>query len=229
MNQAYRPSAAVRGPGKSDAIIEILSRAPGVPILTIENVEHIVPLARALVGGGLPVLEVTLRTARALDAVRSILDQVPGAEVGVGTVTQPDQLEAAKAAGATFAVSPGSDPEVMAAADDLGMPFLPAIATPSELMMGLRRGYTCFKFFPAEAAGGVRMLEALSGPFPQALFCATGGITPEMFPAYLGLPNVLAVGASWLASDDAVELSVWEHVRPAQAPVGGRASGVRPC
>ncbi len=178
----------------------ILARAPVVPVVIVDDLTDAVPLARALVQGGLPAIEVTLRTPVALDAVRAIAAEVPEAIVGVGTVLEPAQLGAAERAGARFAVSPGHTPRLLDAAAHSELPLLPGIATASEAIALIERGYTLAKFFPAEPAGGQKYLAALASPLPQLRFCPTGGITPESAPRYLALPNVVCVGGSWMIS-----------------------------
>lgn len=180
-------------------IRDLLSLAPVIPVLTIAKLEHAVPLARALARGGLPVLEVTLRTPVALEAIAAMRREVPEAIVGAGTLVKPEDFGAADRAGARFLVTPGLTPSLIEAARRTAVPLLPGIMTPSELLAARAEGFDTLKFFPAQQAGGVAMLKALSGPFPDILFCPTGGITPENAPAYLALPNVACVGGSWLA------------------------------
>jgi len=194
------------------AIDALLARAPVLPVLAIERLDDAVPLARALVGGGLPVLEVTLRTDAALAAITRIAAEVDGAIVGAGTVLTPADLDAVADAGAAFAISPGATDALYAAAAAHRLPWLPAIATASELMHGLDHGHRRFKFFPAEAAGGVAALNAFAGPFPQARFCPTGGIDPASAPRYRALPNVMTVGGSWMVPKDAIEARDWARI-----------------
>ena len=179
------------------AIEQIMHAAPVIPVLVIENVADAEPIARALVAGGLPVLEVTLRTDGALDAIRA-MKRVPGAIVGAGTVTNPDELHAAIEAGSAFIVSPGLTDRLGQAAVRSGVPFLPGIATPGDLMRGLDLGLAHFKFFPAVASGGLPALKALAGPFAQCRFCPTGGITEASAPEWLAFDRVLCVGGSWV-------------------------------
>ena len=193
-------------------IDQVLLRAPVVPVLSIARVEDAVPLARALVDGGLPVLEVTLRTEAAIGAIRAIHEQVPGASVGAGTVLSARDLSAVEAAGAGFAISPGATDALYAAASDARIPLLPGIATASELMHGLELGYQRFKFFPAESSGGIAALKAFAGPFAQAKFCPTGGIDAAKAPAYLALPNVITVGGSWMVPADALAAGDWQRI-----------------
>ena len=193
-------------------IDQVLARAPVVPVLSIAHVEDAVPLARALVDGGLPVLEVTLRTDAAIGAIRAIREQVPGASVGAGTVLSARDLSAVEAAGALFAISPGATDALYAAASDARIPLLPGIATASELMHGLELGYQRFKFFPAESSGGIAALKSFAGPFAQARFCPTGGIDAARAPAYLALPNVITVGGSWMVPADALAAGDWQRI-----------------
>jgi 2-dehydro-3-deoxyphosphogluconate aldolase/(4S)-4-hydroxy-2-oxoglutarate aldolase len=182
----------------------LVSKTPVIPVLTIERVADAVPLARALVAGGLPVIEVTLRTKAALEAIRAIAAQVPECIVGVGTVTRMSDIEAATAAGAKYLVSPGTPPELAAALADASVPVLPGCATVSEAMALSGRGFKVLKFFPAEASGGVAWLKSIAAPLPNLRFCPTGGIDSKNIAAYLGCPNVLAVGGSWVAPKDAL-------------------------
>ena len=175
----------------------IMRTAPVIPVLVIEDAAHAIPIAQALVAGGLPVLEVTLRTAAALDVIRA-MKQGPGAIVGAGTVLGPADLDAALAAGAEFIVSPGLTETLGRAAVSSGMPFLPGTANAADIMLGLDLGLTRFKFFPAEASGGIAALKAIAAPFGMARFCPTGGITLASAPAWLELEAVLCVGGSWL-------------------------------
>ena len=198
-------------PEQMQRIDAILRAAPVVPVLAIDDLDDAVPLARALVDAGLPVLEVTLRTPVALDAIRRMRD-VPGAIVGAGTVLTARDLAAVEAAGATFAISPGATDALYAAAKSSAIPFLPGIATASELMRGLEHGWTRFKFFPAEASGGIAALKGFSGPFPQVKFCPTGGIDAAKAPTYRALPNVLTVGGSWMVPGDALKAKDWARI-----------------
>ncbi len=178
--------------------IENLMRlAPVIPVLVIDDVVHAVPIAQALVAGGLPVLEVTLRTACALDVIRA-MKQVPGAVVGAGTVLSPADLDKALNAGAEFIVSPGLTPMLGKAAVESGVPFLPGTANASDVMLGLDLGLTRFKFFPAEASGGMPALKAIAAPFGMAKFCPTGGITAASAPGWLALDAVICIGGSWM-------------------------------
>jgi 2-dehydro-3-deoxyphosphogluconate aldolase/(4S)-4-hydroxy-2-oxoglutarate aldolase len=187
-----------------------MTRAPVIPVLTMARAADAVPLARALVNGGLPVLEITLRTEAALAAIAAISAEVPDALPGVGTVTAAEQFGPARAAGARFAVSPGFSAELAAAAGDL--PFLPGIATPTEAMAARGAGLRHLKFFPAEASGGRAALKALAGPFGDLLFCPTGGIDADNAAGYLALANVLCVGGSWVAPAAAVAVGDWPRI-----------------
>ncbi|MGZ8201448.1 MAG: bifunctional 4-hydroxy-2-oxoglutarate aldolase/2-dehydro-3-deoxy-phosphogluconate aldolase [Methylosarcina sp.] len=191
---------------------EILNAGPVMPVMVIQNLDDAVPLAQALVAGGIKVLEITLRTPVALDAIRLIRQEVKDALVGAGTIANPGQLKAVEEAGAVFAISPGITPSLLAAADSGSIALIPGVATLSELMLGMESGLDHFKFFPAEAAGGIPMLKAIAGPFPQITFCPTGGISPENYQAYLQLGNVACVGGSWLAPQDAVKSKNWTKV-----------------
>jgi 2-dehydro-3-deoxyphosphogluconate aldolase/(4S)-4-hydroxy-2-oxoglutarate aldolase len=183
-----------------------------MPVMVIQNLDDAVPLAKALVAGGVRVLEITLRTPVALEAIRLISQEVKDAVVGVGTITTPAQLKAAEDAGAVFAISPGLTPTLLAAAQKSSIALIPGIASISELMLGMEYGLDHFKFFPAEAAGGIPMLKAIAGPIPQVTFCPTGGISPENYQAYLKLSNVACVGGSWLAPADVVKAKDWAKV-----------------
>jgi 2-dehydro-3-deoxyphosphogluconate aldolase/(4S)-4-hydroxy-2-oxoglutarate aldolase len=187
---------------KQQAVETTLRLAPVVPVVIIDDAAHAVAMARALVAGGIPAIEVTLRTAAALDAVRAIAGEVEGAVVGVGTVLTARDLDAALKAGARFAVSPGSSPRLLDAADDSELPLLPGAATSSEAMALLERGYRFQKFFPAVAAGGQKLIGAWASPLPQIRFCPTGGISLANAREFLALPNVICVGGSWLTPAD---------------------------
>lgn len=191
---------------------EVLSACPVMPVMVIQKLDDAVPLAMALVAGGIKVLEITLRTPIALEAIRLISREVKEAIVGVGTIANPAQLQAAEEAGAVFAISPGITPTLLNAANNGNIALIPGIATLSELMLGMEYGLEHFKFFPAEAAGGIPMLKAIAGPFPQATFCPTGGISPGNYNEYLQLPNVACVGGSWLAPQAVVNEKNWEKV-----------------
>ena len=190
----------------------ILGQAPVLPVLAIEHVDDAVPLARALVDAGLPVLEVTLRTGAALEAIARIALEVPEACVGAGTILRPLDMERVAAAGAAFAIAPGATDALYAAALTTAIPFLPAVATGSEVIRGLEHGHTRFKLFPAAAMGGPVALKAFAGPFPQVRFCPTGGIDADTAPAYLALPNVATVGGAWMVPADAVAARDWDRI-----------------
>lgn len=196
---------------QSHATLALCHMAPVIPVLVIEDLHHAVPLARALVAGGLPVLEVTLRTPVALAAIEAMA-QVPGARVGAGTVLGPHDVMRAKNAGATFAVSPGTTPALISACVAKSLPLLPGAATASEVMGLLEQGYTAMKFFPAGPAGGPAMLRALHGPLPQVTFCPTGGVSPANAPEYLALPNVVCVGGSWVAPAAMMAAGDWDAI-----------------
>ncbi|MFD5499676.1 bifunctional 4-hydroxy-2-oxoglutarate aldolase/2-dehydro-3-deoxy-phosphogluconate aldolase [Streptomyces sp. NPDC127061] len=190
----------------------VLDLAPVVPVVVLEDAADAVPLARALVAGGLPAIEVTLRTAAALDAIRAIVAEVPDAVVGAGTVISGRNVSDTVAAGARFLVSPGWTDRLLDAMKTSGVPFLPGVSTTSEVVALLERGVTEMKFFPAEAAGGTAYLKALSAPLPQARFCPTGGISLTSAPSYLALPNVGCVGGSWMVPADAIAAKDWARV-----------------
>lgn len=190
----------------------VLDLAPVVPVVVLEDAADAVPLARALVSGGLPAIEVTLRTAAALDAIKAIAAEVPDAVVGAGTVISVSNVSDTVAAGARFLVSPGWTDALLDAMRASGVPFLPGVSTTSEVVALLERGITEMKFFPAEAAGGTAYLKALSSPLPQARFCPTGGISPALAPSYLELPNVGCVGGSWMIPAEAVAAKDWARV-----------------
>ncbi|AFV01022.1 bifunctional 4-hydroxy-2-oxoglutarate aldolase/2-dehydro-3-deoxy-phosphogluconate aldolase [Simiduia agarivorans] len=194
------------------AIERVVSAAPVVPVMVIEKLEHAVPLGRALVAGGLPVLEITLRTACALDAIKAIKAEVEGAIVGAGTVNTPADVERAAAAGSEFFVSPGSTPRLIDAVEASGIPILPGVNSPSEVMALMERGFKYLKFFPAEAAGGVPMLKSIGGPLPQVKFCPTGGVNLKNLQSYLSLPNVVCVGGSWMAPVDMMHAGDWAGI-----------------
>jgi 2-dehydro-3-deoxyphosphogluconate aldolase/(4S)-4-hydroxy-2-oxoglutarate aldolase len=196
-------------PAATDALMRM---GPVIPVLTIERLADAEPLARALVAGGLKVLEITLRTPVALEAIGLMAAAAPEAIVGAGTVLNPADLDRAQAAGARFIVSPGLTEALTAAAKASGLPFLPGVATASELMRGLDAGFTRFKFFPAASSGGPAALAALAGPFGEARFCPTGGIGAKTAHDYLAQPNVLCVGGGWVAPADALAASDWDRV-----------------
>ena len=192
--------------------LEILEAGPVVPVMVIHDLAHAVPLARALVAGGVRVLEIVLRTPVALDAIRAIACEVPEAMTGAGTVVTGRDLQAVTAAGALFAISPGLTPGLLDAGMEGPIALIPGIATISELMLGMDKGYRQFKFFPAEAAGGIEMLKAIGGPFPQVRFCPTGGISAANYRDYLALKNVACVGGSWIVATDLVAARNWDAI-----------------
>lgn len=201
------------GMKKKQVAIEVaLKKAPVIPVMVIEDVKHAVLLARALVAGGLPVLEITLRTDTALESMRAIMAEVEGAIVGAGTVLNKEQLHACEKIGCAFAVSPGSSPRLLDAAEDCAMPLLPGAVTATEIMALLERGYHFQKFFPAEPAGGIAALSSLASPLPQVKFCPTGGVTPEKARDYLKLPNVITLGGSWMAPKAKISSRDWQGI-----------------
>jgi len=201
---------------------EVFAQGPVVPVLVIKKLEHAVPLARALLAGGIRVLEVTLRTPVALDVIAKIAKEVPEALIGAGTVNNREQLRQVEAAGARFALSPGMTPDLLDAGIHSSIALIPGIATTSELMQGIDLGYSHFKFFPAEAAGGTRAVKSIGGPFPDVVFCPTGGISLDNYRDYLALTNVSCVGGSWLAPEDAMETGDWSRITElAQQAVAG--------
>ncbi len=197
---------------KQQQLAEILALAPVIPVVIVDDVRHAVPMARALVAGGIRSIEVTLRTDAALEAIRAIAAEVEGAVVGVGTVLDATQLEAARQAGARFAVSPGMSPYLLDAAEDNALPLLPGAATASEAMSLLERGYRHQKFFPAVPAGGYTLLGAWASPLPQIRFCPTGGISLTNAADFLALRNVICVGGSWLTPADKLAASDWAAI-----------------
>lgn len=201
---------------------DVLQASPVMPVMVIQDADDAVDLAKALCAGGIRVLEITLRTTAAIECIRRISKEVPEAIVGAGTIINTQQLEAVAEAGAVFAISPGLTPTLLHAANQGNVALIPGIATLSELIMGMEYGYEYFKFFPAEAAGGIPMLKAIAGPIPQATFCPTGGISPHNYQAYLALPNVACVGGSWLVPADAVKTKNWSAITDlARAAVDG--------
>lgn len=197
---------------RSETIAALFAKAQVIPVLTIERVADAVPLARALVAGGVRVLEVTLRTPVAPEAAKAIMAEVPDAIVGIGTILNPDDLARAEKLGARFGISPGATPDLLRAAAGSALPFAPGIATASELMAALAHGFDFAKFFPAEQAGGIKALRALAGPFPQVRFCPTGGIGEANAMAWLSEPNVAAVGGSWLCPAADIKSGNWAGI-----------------
>jgi 2-dehydro-3-deoxyphosphogluconate aldolase/(4S)-4-hydroxy-2-oxoglutarate aldolase len=198
--------------GPAMSIDQLLRLGPVIPVIVIEDARQSVPLARALVEGGVRLLEITLRTEAALEAIRRTAHEVPDAIVGVGTITQPQQFSAAREAGARFAVTPGFTQDLAWAAQESRLPLLPGVMTPSDVLTAKAAGFRELKLFPARQAGGVGMLKALAGPFPDVTFCPTGGITAETAREYLALPNVACVGGSWLTPGDAIERQDWATI-----------------
>ncbi len=191
---------------------KILTTGPVVPVIVVNKLEHAVPMAKALVAGGVRVLEVTLRTPVAMEALRLMIKEVPDAIVGAGTVINTQQLQEVTEAGAQFVISPGITEPLLKAAVEGPVPLIPGISTVSELMTGMDYGLREFKFFPAEANGGVKALQAIGGPFPQVRFCPTGGISPANYRDYLALKSVLCIGGSWLVPNDALESGDWDRI-----------------
>ena len=201
--------------------LNLASHGPVIPVIVLKRVADAVPLAEALLAGGVKVLEVTLRSAVALACIEAIAKALPEALVGAGTVRSAADARAASNAGSKFAVSPGYTREIGAACRELGLPLLPGVATASEVMTAQAEGLNFLKFFPALQAGGIPMLKALHGPFPDVVFCPTGGITPETAPQFLALPNVKVCGGSWLTPADAVEQGDWARITQLARAVGG--------
>ncbi|KLN95401.1 bifunctional 4-hydroxy-2-oxoglutarate aldolase/2-dehydro-3-deoxy-phosphogluconate aldolase [Moellerella wisconsensis] len=204
---------------------QILTAGPIVPVIVINELSQAVPLAKALISGGVKVLEVTLRTECAIDAIRLIAQEVPEAIVGAGTVINPEQLQAVTEAGAQFAISPGLTDNLLDAAVKGSIPLIPGISSVSELMLGMNYGLTEFKFFPAEANGGVKALKAIAGPFSQVRFCPTGGISPANYRDYLALDSVLCIGGSWIVPADALQQGDYARITQlAKDAVAGAAA-----
>jgi 2-dehydro-3-deoxyphosphogluconate aldolase/(4S)-4-hydroxy-2-oxoglutarate aldolase len=197
---------------KQEKLTALFAAAGVIPVLTIERLEDAVPLAKALVGGGVRTLEVTLRTKVAVEAAKAIIAEVPEAIVGIGTILSPGDLARAAALGAKFGISPGLTPELLQAAGASELPFAPGIATASELMQALAHGFEVVKFFPAEQAGGIKALRALAGPFSNARFCPTGGIGEANVGTWLAEPNVIAAGGSWLCPASEVRSGNWARI-----------------
>jgi 2-dehydro-3-deoxyphosphogluconate aldolase/(4S)-4-hydroxy-2-oxoglutarate aldolase len=202
-----------------DSLGSLLDVVPVLPVVAVGSTADAVAIARALVAGGLPAIELTLRTPVALEAIRAIADEVPEILVGAGTIVTPGQAKLAHDAGARFLVSPGATPSLLQAMADTGLPFLPGTATVSEVLAALEAGISELKFFPAEASGGAAFLKAAAAPVPAARFCPTGGITPASAPTYLSLPNVGCVGGSWLTPADAVAAGDWARITALAAEV----------
>ncbi|GAA5188085.1 bifunctional 4-hydroxy-2-oxoglutarate aldolase/2-dehydro-3-deoxy-phosphogluconate aldolase [Ferrimonas gelatinilytica] len=191
---------------------EVFARSKVVPVMVIHKLEDAIPLAKALVAGGIQILEVTLRTDCAIEAIRAIRDAVPEALVGAGTVLNADQLDRVIEAGAQFAISPGATPALLLAANERSIPLIPGVGSVSDAMQALELGYDHLKFFPAEANGGVKALQSILGPLPQLTFCPTGGIGLHNYRDYLAIPQVKACGGSWIAPTDAIEQGDWDRI-----------------
>jgi 2-dehydro-3-deoxyphosphogluconate aldolase/(4S)-4-hydroxy-2-oxoglutarate aldolase len=208
---------------KSMTLTDIMQASPVIPVIAIDDIAHAVPLARALVAGGIRVLEITLRTAYGLAAIRAVTSEVPDAIVGVGTLTRPEEFVAARDAGAVFGVSPGLTQGLIDAARNSGLPLLPGTMTPSEVMAAREAGFRQLKLFPAVPAGGIGMLNALAGPLGDVMFCPTGGISQQTAPQFLACPNVACVGGSWLTPKDALTAGDWGRI----TDLAKAASGLR--
>jgi 2-dehydro-3-deoxyphosphogluconate aldolase / (4S)-4-hydroxy-2-oxoglutarate aldolase len=208
------------------ALGERLKRWRILPVVRVDNVSQGLAVAEACLRGGLSAIEITLRTPDALDAIAAVASRLPSLAVGAGSVLEPAQLAAAKRAGAAFAVSPGSLPELQEAASELAMPWLPGVSTASEILQARRSGYHVLKFFPAAAAGGVAALRQFAGPFADVRFCPTGGIDAESMAQYLALPNVTCVGGSWIADEPAISQGLWDHITSRAAAALARAKPV---
>ncbi|EEH65908.1 2-dehydro-3-deoxyphosphogluconate aldolase/4-hydroxy-2-oxoglutarate aldolase [Actinomyces urogenitalis DSM 15434] len=219
--QPVQPSASDAATSTVDAV---MSAAPVIPVIVVNDADRAVPLAQALVRGGITSLEITLRTPAGLEAIRTVAAEVPQARVGAGTVLSPADVEACAEVGATFLVSPGTTPALLDAMVASGLAVLPGVSGPAELMSVLERGLTRAKLFPASVVGGPAMLRALGGPFPDVRFCPTGGVSPSNARDYLSLGNVACVGGSWLTPRDAVEAGDWDHIEE----LARRAAALRP-
>lgn len=207
-----QPTQSIRSARPVESAQSIMAAAPVIPVIVVDDADRAVPLARALVAGGITSLEITLRTPAGLDAIRAVAAEVPGATVGAGTVLSPDDVERSLEAGASFLVSPGATPRLLDAMVASGAAALPGVSGPAEVMAVLERGIVRAKLFPASVVGGPAMLTALAGPFPQVSFCPTGGIGPANARDYLALPNVACVGGSWLTPGDAVSAGDWARI-----------------
>ncbi len=195
-----------------DKIIEVLQISPIVPVVVIENIKDAVPLAQSLIEGGIPIIEVTLRSSCALEAIELIAKNVPKMRVGAGTILNPTQLEQAQNRGAEFLISPGLTIKLLEHAKKKNMPLIPGVSSSSEVMQALELGYSALKFFPAEYCGGVKLLNAFNGPFKGVKFCPTGGISADNMRSYLNLENVLCVGGSWLTPKDLIQNKEWDKI-----------------
>lgn len=205
-------------------LLEIMRTSPVIPVIAIDDLAHAVPLAKALVAGGIRVLEVTLRTVHGLPAIRAMAEQVPDAIVGVGTLTRSEEFAAARDAGAVFGVSPGLTPALIAAAKSSGLPLLPGVMTPSEVMAAREAGFHQLKLFPAVPAGGIGMLNAIAGPLPDVTFCPTGGISIDTAAQFLACKNVACVGGSWLTPKAVMQAGDWAYI----TALAAEASRLRP-
>jgi len=212
-------------PSRQDQLTALLAVGRVIPVITLDRLADAVPLARALVEGGVRLLEITLRTQAGLAGAQAIIREVPDAIVGIGTVLTPDDMRRAVDIGARFALSPGATPALLDAASASPIPFLPGIATASEMMEAMARGFGTAKFFPATAAGGLAALRALAGPFPQARFCPTGGITEDNAAEWLAQPNVVGVGGSWLTPAAEIAAGRWDAIRERAQRTRGRLEG----
>jgi 2-dehydro-3-deoxyphosphogluconate aldolase / (4S)-4-hydroxy-2-oxoglutarate aldolase len=197
---------------RDDSLMQVVKTSPVIPVITIESASDAVPLARALLKGGIATIEIALRTPAATEAARAIIAEVPKMSVGIGTVLTPQSLAEAKAMGARYALSPGATPELLEAAASGDFPYIPGVATASDVMAAVVSGFSVLKFFPAENAGGIAALRALAGPFPATRFCPTGGINEENFRIWLAEPNVVAVGGSWLAPVADIAAGRWDAI-----------------
>ncbi len=195
-----------------DKIIEVLQISPIVPVVVVEDIKDAVPLAQSLIEGGIPIIEVTLRSSCALEAIELIAKNVPKMRVGAGTILNPTQLEQAQNRGAEFLISPGLTPSILEHAKKKDMPLIPGVSSSSEVMQALELGYSALKFFPAEYCGGVKLLNAFNGPFKGVKFCPTGGISADNMRSYLNLENVLCVGGSWLTPKDLIQNKEWDKI-----------------
>jgi 2-dehydro-3-deoxyphosphogluconate aldolase/(4S)-4-hydroxy-2-oxoglutarate aldolase len=208
---------------KTEKLLALLNGQPVIPVLKIDDAENAVPLARALARGGLKVIEITMRTKTAIESIRRAVAEVPEAVVGAGTILTAKQFDEAAAAGSTFIVSPGATRQVFAAAKNSEVPLLPGAITPSEMMAALEEGLDFLKFFPAEQAGGAAFLKSLASPFAGLRFCPTGGVTAKNATDYLSLPNVICIGGSWVAPDDAVKAGDWARIEMLAREAAGLA------
>ncbi len=207
---------------RDEGLMTILRTSPVIPVITIERPDQAIPLAEALLKGGIATIEIALRTPAAAEAAQRVIDRVPQMSVGIGTILSPQQLAEARSMGARYGLSPGATPELLDAAATSGFPFIPGIATASDVMAAMARGFQLLKFFPAETAGGIPALRALAGPFPATRFCPTGGVNGENFRLWLNEPNVVAVGGSWLAPADDIRNGRWDAITERARQASGR-------